>query len=108
MADSVCAPAIVVDPSALDMATPACVCFEVICHVPAQADIDSTGSSIVEDNMVEFAAVAIKFLAVGYFLVPVLGRNVGAVPVTEDDAFALMINGIQLCFNVLPALEYAP
>lgn len=85
-----------------------CVCFEVIGHVLAQADTDSTSFGVVEDNVAELVAVAIEFLAVRYFLVPVLGRDIGAVPVTEDNAFALMINGIKLGFNVRPALEDAP
>lgn len=84
-----------------------CICFEVIDHVLAQADIDFTSFGVVEDNVVELAAVANKFLAVRYLPVPVLGHDVGAVPITEYNAFALMINGIKLGSNARPALEDA-
>lgn len=71
----------------------------------AQADVDAPREAVVVDDVVDLAAVAVEFFAVGGLRFPILGRDVFALPVEEVDAFRFVVDGVQFLFNPLPALE---
>ena len=85
----------------------ASICFKIIRHVLTETNVDATVERMLVDDLVNFAAVTIELLAVGHFLIPVLGRDVGAVPVLEDETLALVVDGIKGLFDPFPALEDA-